>query len=343
MVILGLVLVLGDVAGNEAQQELVFLTWADYVDPDVVAEFEAEEGVKVQFVYFESDFKRNEILVQTQAQGFDVANVDGGSIGVVGGRGWLMPVSEQTIPNLAHTDPAQRMAYEGGQRYGVPYTWGTIGIAYRADLVEQPIESWMQLFRPEPALHGKIVMIEDPRELVGMALKALGHSINSENLTELAEAERLLQEQRPLVKSYSYVSLTERSALVTGEAAAAMVYNGDALMLQQYEPNIRFVVPPEGTGMWVDYLAVLSSSPRKALAARFIDFMNRPEIAARNAEYLYYATPNRAAERLLPSEFLADDRIYPNAETPRRSEPFVTKLAPRAVKARQKIYARLQR
>ncbi|MGD8644431.1 MAG: spermidine/putrescine ABC transporter substrate-binding protein, partial [Chromatiales bacterium] len=196
---------------------------------------------------------------------------------------------------------------------------------------------------PQPALHGKIVMIEDPRELVGMALKALGHSINSENLTELAEAERLLQEQRPLVKSYSYVSLTERSALVTGEAAAAMVYNGDALMLQQYEPNIRFVVPPEGTGMWVDYLAVLSSSPRKALAARFIDFMNRPEIAARNAEYLYYATPNRAAERLLPSEFLADDRIYPNAETLRRSEPFVTKLAPRAVKARQKIYARLQR
>lgn len=135
MLILGLVLVLGQISGKELQQELVFLTWADYVDPDVVAEFEAEEGVEVRFVYFESDFKRNEILVQTQAQGFDVANVDGGSIGVVGGRGWLMPVNEQAIPNLAHIDPAQRMAYEGGQRYGVPYTWGTIGIAYRADLV----------------------------------------------------------------------------------------------------------------------------------------------------------------------------------------------------------------
>lgn len=245
------------------------------------------------------------------------------------------------MPNLVHVDPRQRSAYEGAQRYGVPYTWGTLGIAYRADMVPEPVTSWMQLFRPAAALRGKILMIQDPRELVGMALKALGYSSNSADPGELAEAEALLRAQRPYVKSYSYVALTDESALVTGEAAAAMVYNGDALMLRQYNPNIRFVVPKEGGGIWVDYLAVMNASPRKALAMRFIDFLNDPKVAARNTQFLYYATPNLTAERLLPAEFLQDPIVYPDAETLRRSEHYLTRLAPDAVKARQIIYSRL--
>jgi spermidine/putrescine transport system substrate-binding protein len=325
----------------QAGDELVFLTWADYIDPQVVAEFEQAEAAQVRFVYFASDFNRNEILVQTGGRGFDLASIDGGSIGVIASRGWLAPVDESRMPNLVHLDPRQRTAYPRAKRYGVPYTWGTLGIAYRADLVPRPIASWTQLFQPEPELHGKIVMIQDPRELIGMALKALGYSSNSEILGELAQAETLLLQQRPLVQSYSYVTLNEDSALVTGKAVAAMVYNGDALMLRQHQPAIRFIVPEEGGGIWVDYISVLSTSPRKALATRFIDFLNRPEVAARNAQFLYYATPNLAAERLLPPEFRANPVIYPTSEVMKRSEHYMTRLSPEAVKARQIIYSRL--
>lgn len=326
-----------------AEQELVFLTWADYIDPGLVAEFEQAEGVKVRFVYFESDFIRNEILVQTDARGFDLASVDGGSIGALANRGWLAPVSEREVPNLTRIDPDQRNAYERAAQYGVPYTWGTLGIAYRADMVSRPPTRWMDLFRPESSLDGRILMIQDPRELIGMALKALGYSANSEHPEELAAAERLLKEQRPHVKSYSYISLSEDSSLVSGETAAAMIYNGDALMLQQYNPQIRFVLPREGGGIWVDYLVVMAASPRKALAARFIDFLNQPENAARNAAFVFYATPNLAAERLLPASFLNDPRIYPDPVSLERSEHYMTRLSPAGIKARQSIYYRLVR
>lgn len=326
----------------DPRPELVFFTWADYVDPAVIADFEHESGARVRQVFFESDDDRNDKLLATEGRGYDVVTVDQGSLGLLVRRGWLEPLDEAPVPNRGHLDPKWVDAVPDGRRYGVPYFWGTLGIGYREDLVPDPPRSWAELFRPTKALHGQVLMIQDARELVGMALKSLGYSANSAEPSELAAAEKLLRSQRPYVQSYSYVNLTEKSALVTGAAAVAMVYNGDALKLQELDPRIRYVIPAEGGSLWGDYLTVARSSTNKALAHRFLDFLHRPEIAARNAAFVHYATPNRAAAALMPPEYREDPVIHPDAAVLARYE-HLGAFPPRAAKARNDIYARLTR
>lgn len=204
--------------------------------------------------------------------------------------------------------------------YAVPYFWGTLGIGYRADLVPEEITSWQQLFEPAEFMRGKTVMLNTARDLVSMALKALGHSANTNDPEHLLQAERLLGEQSPYVHSYSYVSLSEESALVSGEVWATMMFSGDVLMVQQYEPNVMFVLPEEGGNIWVDYIAVMQSSTNKELAMQFVNFLNEPRIAARVAEFVYYATPNKSAEQYLPEDYFQNPIIYPNTKQLARSE-----------------------
>ncbi len=323
-------------------RELVFLNWPEYVDPDLVSEFEQQFNVKVRQAYFETDEDRDKLLTQTDGRGYDIAVVEAVSLKAYRKRGWLASLDETRAPNLRHIDPRWRTAQDAAVGYGVPYFWGTLGIAYRSDLVAEEMTSWRQLFRPREAIRGRIAMIKNASELVGLALIALGHSANSSDPSALADAEALLLAQRPHVLSYGYISLTENSALVTGGLSAAMVYSGDALMLQEHNENITFVVPEEGTILWLDYLVVLESSRNKDLALAFINFLNQPENAARLAEYVYYPTPNVAAERLLPTEFLENRLIYPDEQTLARSE-FARELPPRALRRRANILAAVVR
>jgi len=321
-------------------KELVLLNWANYMDPDVLVEFEQRTGISVKQRYFDSDSARGEILLETEGKGFDLALVNGASIRILAKRGWLAPIDESSIPNLKHIDPRWRTAFEGARGYGVPYFWGTLGIVYRKDLVPFTVSSWMDLLRPAEELQGKISMIGDSADLIGTALKALGYSLNSTDEKAMQEAEALLQAQAPAVKTYRYISIGADSALLTGQVVMSMMYNGDMRMLQQHSDNIAFVLPKEGGNIWTDYLSVLSASPRKADAKRFINFLNEPEIAARLAQFTHYATPNLSAEALLPAEFMNDPVIYPTGEALDNSEAY-GRLPPRAQKRRAAIFSRL--
>ena len=328
-------------ASESAKRELVLLNWSDYLDPEILEEFESSSNIRVNEIYFDSDGGRDEILVETEGGvGYDLAMVDGSSIAALAKRGWLEPLDPRQLPNLVHIDPKWRTALPQAESYGVPYFWGTVGIGYRQDLVPEPMTSWFDLFQPHESLRGKIAMIRDPKDLVSMALKAKGHSINSTDRKALAEAEALLLHQKPYVKFYQYVSLSEDSALVTGEIAAAMMYSGDALMVQEHNPNIAYVLPKEGSNLWVDYLVVLRASRNKELAWQFMNFLNQPKIAARLAEYVHYATPNKAAEAYLPAEFFADPIIYPSNETLARSE-FYTTMPARGIRRRNAVFAQV--
>ncbi|WP_048307429.1 spermidine/putrescine ABC transporter substrate-binding protein [Halomonas sp. PR-M31] len=320
--------------------ELVFLNWGDYMDPEILEEFERRTGIRVKQTHFVSDAARDEILIETEGRGFDITTVDGTSIQILAKRGWLEPIDETTIPNLKHIAPRWRTTHEEAETYSVPYFWGTLGIAYRQDLVPFTVSSWMDLLQPSEALYGKVSMINDPRDLIGAALKALGYSLNSTEPKELAEAEALLQAQTPAVTTYQYVSFNENSALVNGQVVMSMMYNGDAMAVQEYNDNIAFVLPKEGSNIWVDYLSILSASTEKAAAKEFINFLNEPEIAARLAQYLYYATPNRAAEELLPAAFKNDPVIYPSEKALEKSETY-RHLPARTQKNRAAIFSRL--
>jgi spermidine/putrescine transport system substrate-binding protein len=330
-------------ASAAAQKELVLLNWSEYLDPELVQKFEQQYGVKVREVYYESDEERDKMMIDSDGKGYDLVLLSGLAIKSYVSRGWLASLDEADMPNTRHIDARWRTAHAYAESHAVPYFWGTLGIAYRSDLVSQPLTSWKQFFQPAEELRGKIAVIDDTRDLVGMTLRSLGHSLNTSDQDALAAAEILLQEQRPYVGSYDYITtLDENSELVTGEIWATMAYNGDALMVQEHNENIQYVVPTEGSALWVDYWAVLESASNKDLAQAFINFINEPRNAAQLAEYLWYPSPNKAAEEFLPAEFLEDELIYPDEATLARSE-FYAELPPRVLRSYAGVQTRVVR
>jgi len=321
-------------------RELVILNWSEYIDPELVEKFERTHKVRVTEVYFESDDLRDELLLQTDGMGYDLVIVNGVMVDIYRKRGWLAAATEQEIPNLKHIDEHWLKVSDGAQGHAVPYFWGTLGIGYRADLVTTPPVSWMDLYKPAEQLRGKIAMVDSQRDALGMALKALGHSANSTDSRQVREAMELLLDQKPYVQTYTYLVLDENSALVKGDIAMAMIFSGDALMLQEHHDEIRYVVPREGGNIWADYITVMQGSKNKDLAYAFANFLNEPENAKQLAEFVYYATPNKAAEKLLPAGFLEDPVIYPSEAVLSRSEVYKP-LPPRAMKSRNTNFARL--
>jgi len=330
-------------AHSTSPQKLTLLNWGSYIDPDLVLKFEKLFNANIQLVTYSSDDNRDELLITTDGNNFDVAVVDGNSIEGYIRRGWLEKVSEKEIPNIKNILPKWGSAYEGAKEYAVPYFWGTIGIAYRSDLVKSPISSWMDILKPGEELQGKIFMLPQSRELIDIALKALGYSVNNPaNPSAYKEAKKLLLEQKPYIKKYDIPTVTHKSALVSGKVVAAVTYSGDALTLNEINENISFVVPNEGSILWADYLVVMAKSEKKKLAMDFINFLNEPQNSAAHAEYMYYATPNSAAEKLLPEEFLTDPVIYPSNDIMEKCE-IEKKLPPRIYKTRNTIFMEVTR
>ena len=317
---IGVVLALA--AGQPSGSQLIVLNWFDYMDPAVIATFEAAHGLTVKQVHFESDEMREQLLVQSSGRGYDLMLVNGIMLEPYVQQGWLRPLDHTQIPSLRHVDRHWRELFPHAASHGVPYFWGTTGIAYRSDLVPGALTSWNDLYRPAPPLQGRITMIHDARDVVAMALKALGHSLNTQDPDAVDAAIALVAAQRPHVMSYEYDPLNEQARLVRGASVAALMYSGDALALRELEPAIRYVVPAEGTNLWVDYWTVSAHTAEPERAWRFLEFINQPEIAAQLARFVHYASPNAAARRLLPTADLEDPLIYPDAEVLARSEVY---------------------
>jgi spermidine/putrescine transport system substrate-binding protein len=252
----------------------------------------------------------------------------------------VLPASATQIPNLKHIDRDWRARYAEADGYAVPYAWGTVGVAYRRDQVQTPPQRWLDVLKPAPELHGRLAMYGSQREILGVALKSQGYSVNSAERPQIERAIELLLEQKPHVASYGTPILTEQSELVTGQVSVATMYSGDALTLKEYNDNIEFVVPAEGAIVWADYLAVLAGTRHPELAYAFIDFLNEPRNAARLAAFINCSTPNRAALALLPPAYRNNRLIMPDPATLARSE-LLTSLAPRVMSFRNTQFARL--
>jgi len=323
----------------EPMPTLIILNWAEYLDPGLIKEFESRHKVRVREVYYETETGMDQMLAATGGKGYDLVVASRTKIMSYVKRGWLAEVDRSKIPNLRYLDPRWEKENPEVSKYSVPYFWGTVGIAYRKDLYHGTVTGWKDLFRPAEPLRGRIMMIEDVRDTVGMALKALGYSLNSTDSAELAAAEKLLLEQRPFVRKYGYLTLDDDSDLLTGKYWMAMMYNGDALVLADKNDQVVFVQPEEGTNIWLDSLAVLAASKQRELAFTFIDFLNIPENAARNAEHLYMATPNLEALKHTSEEYRSDENIFPPPEVLQKSE-FYQPLPPRVLKRYNAIFTK---
>ena len=320
--------------------KLVILNWSEYLDPALINKFEQEFHTDISEFYYESDAHRTQILIDNEAMGIDLILTSGINIESYARRGWIAPLDYSLIPNRNHIEERWLKAFPLAKEYGIPYFWGTIGILYRNDVIHSEITSWMDLFQPQQKLKGKIGMFDDGNEIIGMALKALGYSINEGSKKALAKVESLLNRQKPYVRSYQYIQLDEESEILSGAIWISPVYNGDALMVMAYDNRLRFIHPKEGTNIWVDYFTIGAKANRPDLAHAFINFLNQPENAAQAALYNYSATPNRSAKEQLPDEYLKNPIIFPDKSVLLKSERYHL-ITPEKLKRRNTISTKL--
>ena len=295
-------------------KELHVYNWSEYIDPQIYADFEAEFGVKV----IEDTFASNEDLLaklQAGATGYDVIVPSDYMVTIMVNLDLLSPLNYDNIPNFANIGAKFRdPPYDPGNKYSVPYQWGTSGIGYDTNVFAEPPDSWGYFFDPALASQysGKMSMLNDGRETIGAALKYLGYSLNSTDPAQLEEAKQLLLQQKPWIKAYDSEAFED--LLAAGETVLAHGYSGDFFMAAVEAEQIGYVIPKEGATIWADNLCIPRTANSQYTAEVFINYLLRPEVNAKISNFTWYASPNDAANQFISAEILEDPAIYPPQE-----------------------------
>jgi spermidine/putrescine transport system substrate-binding protein len=306
---------MSELCGDTSQlsEQLLFYSWVEYIDPEIKDQFEADCGVEV----IETNFDSNETLLatlQAGGTGYDVIVPSDYMVQIMIDEGMLMELDFNVITNAVHLDPLNTNQYfDPEQKYTVPYFWGTSGFAVDTNVVTDYTDSWSMMFDPDSPYCGQISMLDDQRETLGAALMYLGYSINDTDPAHLEEAKTLLIAQSDCVKAYD--SQTNDDLIISGETVLAHIWTGDAILAGLPDSGGRegivYVIPEEGCTIWQDNLAVPVGAPDPYTAMVFINYLNDPEIAAQNAEWVGYGTPNAASKEFIDPDVLADEGIYP--------------------------------
>ncbi|MBU2713440.1 polyamine ABC transporter substrate-binding protein [Zooshikella harenae] len=302
-------------------EELVIFNWQEYLSTQVIERWEKETGWNIHQIYYDTDEMRDEVLASEVGKQFDLVVIDSISAQLFGKNNKLVSITRSEVNNLVNI---KKRWIQSCGNFGVPYFWGTVGIVYRADKVTTKPVSWRALIEPDASLFGHIGMHEDFTDTLIPALKLSGYSIYSENNNHLKAAYQLLKNQLPAVLTYDYV-ISYISAKPDDETLyMAIGYSGDQHTLNDVtgKDSWRYIVPDEGTSLWIDCFSVLSHSTKKKQALAFLNFINNAENAAKNAEDIGYSTTNNAAIELLPNEVKSDKSIYPEQSVLDRSEPY---------------------
>lgn len=290
-----------------APRKLTIAIWSNYMPDSVLAEFEKEQGCKVEIPW---NYGSNDELLsrlQSKETGFDLAFPSDLVLPVLISQGLLEPIDPAKVPGLAHLDPAFRgRKADPKDEWSVPYTWGTVGIAWRTDKVKGPVDSWA-VFADAKATGENAYLLEEARDVVAAAMLLHGHSVNSVEPAHLAEAKATLLGWRKSVKGFTG---EVKDHLLSGEAWVIQAYNGDVAQAMAERKDIAFAVPREGGVLWVDNLVIPKGAPAKDLAHAFVEFVLRPEIAARISEGIRYAVPNKDAYDKVPKEIRENPVIY---------------------------------
>ena len=296
---------------GDKKETLHVYNWGDYVDMDTIRQFEKETGIKVIYDTFASN---EDLYVKLKKSNdpYDVIVPSEYMIERMIREDMLLPLDYDQIPNMKKLDKRiLDMDYDPGNKYSVPYFWGTLGIVVNTDYVKEPIDSWSALW--DKKYKNEIIMYNSQRDSIAIALKYLGYSMNSRSMKELEEAKEALIAQKPLV--YAYLADEGRDVMSQGDASLSVMYSGDAAMMRQENNSLEYIIPKEGTNIWYDSFAVPKQSKNPEGAMAFINFMSRPDIAAKNAEHnVGYATPILEAIALLPKELREDPVAYPDMD-----------------------------
>ena len=307
------------VAG-QTDGDLLLYNWNDYMDPDIIADFEAEFGVSVIEDFYPSN---EEMLARVVAGGaqYDVVVPSDYMIEIMREDDLLLPLTRDAIPNISNVDDEfADPPYDPLLAFSVPFLWGTTGLGVNVELLGDVEPSWALVFDPEVAgnLPGRILLLDDVRETMGAALHWLGHSPNTTDEDELQAAADVIATARAWTAAYN--SDLYADLLVSGEVVVSLGYSGNFLDAFDGDERFAYVVPKEGATLWTDNLAILSTAPHPCTAHTFLDFILRPEQGARLTNYISYPSPNAFAAEFVDPEILEDPAVYPDAATLERLE-----------------------
>ena len=315
-----------DASGSQGSTGEVYVyNWGEYIDEEVISMFEEETGIKVIYDMFETNEDMYPVI-EAGGRTYDVVCPSDYMIQKMVENNMLAELNFDNIPNASQIDPLyleRSKSFDPDNKYSVPYCWGTVGILYNTAMVspEDVPTRWSDLW--DEKFNGEILMQDSVRDAFMVALKALGYSMNSENESELTQARDLLIRQKPLVQAYVIDQV--RDKMIGGEAAVGVIYSGyiqEEVEAQGLEYDLEYVIPEEGTNVWIDSWVIPANAKNKENAEAWINFLCRPDIAKMNFEYITYATPNKGAFDLLDEDLKHNKALFPDIESLDNCEVF---------------------
>lgn len=310
-------------SGCGKNYDLYVYNWGEYIDKDVITAFEEETGLKVSY---DDTMNTNEEMYPKISSGaikYDLLCPSDYMIQKLAEEDLLEPLDFNKIPNIKNIGTRyleSSREFDPENKYSVPYCWGTVGILYNKTMVTEPVDSWGILW--DEKYKDSVLMQDSVRDAFGITLKYLGYSLNSTEEAQLDEAKIKLMEQNQKGLVQAYVIDQVRDKMIGGEAALGVIYSGEAIYTQRENPDLEYVVPKEGSNIWIDSWVIPKGAKNKENAQKFIDFLCRPDIALKNFEYITYSTPNDAARELIKDEDIKnstiafpDDAVVENCET----------------------------
>ncbi|MFD2176648.1 extracellular solute-binding protein [Veronia pacifica] len=291
-----------------AEEELYFYNWSEYIPQDVLEDFTKETGIKVIYSTYESNESMYAKL-KTHPEGYDLVVPSTYYVAKMREEGMLQKIDKSKLPHFKGLDPNNLdKPFDPGNDYSVPYIWGATGIGVNTEFMDKDqVSSWADLWNPE--WEGQLMMMDDAREFFHIALRKLGYSANTQDPKEIEAAYKELKTLMSNVRVFN--SDFPANPYMAGEVSLGMLWNGSAYVARKEEVPIDIVWPKEGAIFWMDSLAIPSSSKNVDAAHKMIDFLLRPENAAKLAMEIGYPTPVKAAYPLLPKAFKDDPSIYP--------------------------------
>ncbi|EFR45397.1 ABC transporter substrate-binding protein [Streptococcus pseudoporcinus] len=319
VVLAGLSFAIQKKTGSANQSDkLVIYNWGDYIDPALLKKFTKETGIQVQYETFDS----NEAMYTKIKQGgttYDIAVPSDYTIAKMIKEDLLVKLDKKKLKGMdAISKEFLGKSFDPKNDYSIPYFWGTVGIVYNDQQVKHAPKHWKDLWRPE--YKDKIMLVDGAREMLGVGLTTFGNSVNSKNMDQLKAAEKRLQTLTSNIKAI--VADEMKGYMIQGDAAIGVTFSGEASEMLANNKHLHYVVPTEGSNLWFDNLVLPKTMKHEKEAYAFLNFINEPENAAQNAEYIGYATPNIKAKAMLPKEIKEDPAFYPTNETIKKLEVY---------------------
>ncbi len=302
------------------KKSITFYNYGENIDNETLKEFEKEYGIKVKMSTFDEMETMYQKIAGSGVQ-YDVILVSDALMPRMIEEGLLQPLNKENIPNINQMDEEYlNLSMDPGNKYSVPYMFGTVGLIYNKDIVTEDVDSWDILW--DEKYRDQVFMFDTHRDTIGVALKKLGYSLNSSNPKELEEAKQLLLEQRELVDP-KYGVDNGTTMIANGETAINMIWSGEGLNLQVENPNLVYVVPKEGANFWIDSLCIPANAVNVDGAQKFINFISDKESALRIADEIGYTTPNKEARLEQDSHIRNNPNAYMPKEIMARCELYI--------------------